>query len=169
MVVGGVAVSIHGRPRMTLDADVTIAAGVADLPRILEVAAACGFSPRVDSPQEFTEATRVLPLRSVSDGWEVDLIFAGTPYEIEAISRAVATSLGGVDLPVISAADLLIYKILAGRSRDMEDAESIALRQGDRLDRRFVRRTLLELATFLADDDLRRRIEEILPESPPTQ
>jgi hypothetical protein len=76
------------------------------------------------------------------------------------------TSLGGVDLPVISAADLVIHKILAGRPRDMEDAESIALRQGERLDRRFVRATLLELAAFLADDDLRRRVEEILPADP---
>ena len=169
MVIGGVAVSIHGRPRMTLDADVTIALDVAELPRILEAVDACGFSPRVASPREFTEATRVLPLRSVRDGWDVDLIFAGTPYELEAISRANVTSLGGVDLPVVSAADLLIHKILAGRPRDMEDAESIALRQGDRVDRCFVRGTLLELAAFLADDDLRRRIEEILPESPPTQ
>jgi len=167
MVIGGVAVSIHGRPRMTLDADVTIALDVAELPRILEAVNACGFSPRVDSPREFTEATRVLPLRSVSDGWEVDLIFAGTPYELEAISRARVTTLGGVDLPIVSAADLLIHKILAGRPRDMEDAESIALRQGDRVDRRFVRGTLLELAAFLDDDDIRRRVDAILPADPP--
>jgi hypothetical protein len=167
MVVGGVAVSIHGRPRMTLDADVTIALDVAELPRVVEAAAACGFSPRVGSPTEFAEATRVLPLRLTRDGWEVDLIFAGTPYEIEAISRAAVVPLGGVDLPVVSAADLLVHKILAGRPRDMEDAESIAVRQGDRLDRRFVRKTLTELATFLADDDLRRRVDEILPPREP--
>jgi len=166
MVIGGVAVSIHGRPRMTLDADVTIALDVSELPRVIEAAAASGFAPRTDSPREFAERTRVLPLRSNRDGWEVDLIFAGTPYELEAISRAGVTSLGGVDLPVISAADLLVHKLLAGRPRDVEDAESIALRQGDRIDRGFVRGKLLELAAFTADDDLRRRVEQILPADP---
>jgi hypothetical protein len=166
MIVGGVAVSVHGRPRMTLDADVTIALDVADLPRVLEAATACGFSPRVESPREFTEATRVLPLRLTRDRWELDLIFAGTPYELEAIARAASTPLGGVDLPIISAADLLVHKILAGRPRDLEDAESIVLRQGGKLDRRFVRDTLLELAAFLADDDLRRRVDAILPQHP---
>jgi hypothetical protein len=166
MVIGGVAVSIHGRPRMTLDADVTIALDVAELPRILEAAAACGFSPRVESPREFAETTRVLPLALDRDGWEVDLVFAGTPYELEAIARAATVSVGGVRLPVVSAADLVIHKILAGRPRDVEDAESIVLRQGDRVDRAFVRETLLGVASFLADDDLRRRVEEILPVDP---
>jgi hypothetical protein len=82
---------------------------------------------------------------------------------------APAMVIGGVALPIISATDLLNHKILAGRPRDMEDAESIALRQGDRVDRRFVRGTLLERAALLDDDDVRRRVDEILPADPPNR
>jgi hypothetical protein len=163
MVIGGVAVSMRGRPRMTLDADVTLAADPSDVPPILAAARACGFEPRPVNPAEFVEDTRVLPLRRVSDGWDVDLIFAGTLYELEAVSRARLERLGDTDLPVISAEDLLVHKILAGRPRDLEDAESIVSRQGANLDRAAVRSTLLELASFLADDDLARRVERLLP------
>ncbi|MDD5307274.1 MAG: hypothetical protein PHU25_08130 [Deltaproteobacteria bacterium] len=163
MIIGGVAVSMRGRPRMTLDADVTLAADPGDLPAILDAAGACGFEPRPANPAEFVGSTRVLPLRHTSDGWEVDLIFAGTPYELEAVSRARMERLGETDLPVISAEDLLVHKILAGRPRDIEDAESIVLRQGARLDRATARATLLDLASFLADDDLKRRVEDLLP------
>ncbi len=162
MIIGGLAVSVHGRPRTTLDADVTISLDIGELPRVVAAASRCGFTPRIEDPEPFVRRTRVLPLRRVEDGWDVDLVFAGSPYELEAIGRARSVAIGGSDLPVISPEDLLIHKILAGRPRDVEDAASVVLRQGDRLDRRMVLGVLSELASFLADDDLRRRAEEVL-------
>lgn len=162
MVIGGLAVSVHGRPRMTMDADVTLALDTSELARVLDAAGRCGFAPRAEEPGAFVRRTRVLPLCRLQDGWEVDLVFAGSPYELDAVGRASTVVLGGVELPVVSAADLLIHKILAGRPRDVEDAISVVVRQGDRLDREFVRTVLYELASFLADDDLRRRVDEVL-------
>lgn len=162
MVIGGLAVAVRGRPRMTLDADVTIAADPANLPQILETAASCGFEPRVSDPPAFVQQTRVLPLQRRADGWEVDLVFAGSLYEEEAIGRATLESLGTVTLPVIGAEDLVIHKLLAGRPRDLEDAASVLERQGDEVDRDWVRRLLLELARALADDELARRTRQLL-------
>ena len=106
--------------------------------------------------------TGVLPLQRVEDGWEVDLIFGGSPYELEAVARAGKDELHGVVLPIISAEDLLVHKLLAGRPKDIEDAASVVVRQGAKLDKNFVLRIVFELADALADDDLRRRAVSIL-------
>jgi hypothetical protein len=162
MVIGGLAVAVRGRPRMTRDADVTVGLEPSELPRVLEAARAAGFSPRTEEPGSFVAKTGVLPLARTSDGWEVDLIFAGSPYEHEAIARATVEDLQGVTLPVISAEDLVIHKVVAGRGRDLDDAEVILARQGARFDRPLVLEFLLGLAQAVADDDLRRRAEALL-------
>jgi hypothetical protein len=162
MVIGGLAVAVRGRPRMTRDADITVGFDKSELPRVLEAAAAAGFSSRIDEPETFVAKTGVLPLARASDGWEVDLIFAGSPYEHEAITRATAEDLQGVTLPVISAEDLVIHKVVAGRPRDMDDASAIVARQGAKLDRTLVLEFLVGLAEAVADDDLRRRAEQLL-------
>lgn len=161
-ILGGLAVAVHGRPRMTLDADVTVDLEPDQARCVLDAALQVGFEPRVADPEGFARDTRVLPLRQASDLWEVDLIFAGSPYEREALARARVHRLGGVELPVMSAEDLLIHKILAGRPRDIEDVRAIVERQSTDLDRGTVRAVLLELAEALADDELRRRVEELL-------
>jgi hypothetical protein len=162
MVIGGLAVAVRGRPRMTRDADVTIGLDKSELPQVLAAVGDTGFAPRTADPESFVAETGVLPLSRRSDGWEVDLIFAGSPYEHEAIARASRQELQGVSLPVISAEDLVIHKLVAGRPRDIDDAEAVIARQGERFDRAFVRELLSGLAEALADDDLRRRAERLL-------
>lgn len=165
MVIGGLAVAVRGRPRMTRDADVTVGLDKSEFARVVAAAQEVGFAPRPADPGAFVAETGVLPLAREIDGWEVDLIFAGSPYEHEAIARASRKELHGVSLPVISAEDLVIHKLVAGRPRDIDDAEAVVARQGERLDRVFVRELLSGLAEALADDDLRRRAERLLGSS----
>ena len=153
----------RGLPRMTLDADVTVNAEIEALPGLLAAAAAAGFAPRPEDPAAFVRETRVLPLRRIADGWQVDLISAGTYCEREAIARATTVRVAGIPLPIVTAEDLLVHNVLAGRPKDLEDAATIATRYAGRLDRGFVRGVILELADALADDELRRRVEQLLP------
>jgi hypothetical protein len=162
MVIGGLAVAVHGLPRMTRDADVTVALELDQLQRALNAAQKTGFAARVSDPFKFAADTNVLPLQRTDDGWEVDIILAGSPYELEAISSAQQIVLGGVALPIISAQDLLIHKIIAGRPRDLDDAVSVVQRKREHLDIEFVRNFLFELAEAVADDDLRKRADNIL-------
>lgn len=167
MVVGGLAVQLRGRPRATLDADVTVEAEPEDVPDLVRAARKAGFIARPDDPVAFAKKTWVLPLARVEDGWEVDLILAWSPFERQAIGRARPEVIAGTKLPVATAEDLLVHKILAGRPRDLEDAAAIVRRSGDHLDRVAVRTTLLELAEALADDDLARRTREIVAKEGP--
>lgn len=45
MLIGGQAVLLHGRPRLTEDVDVTLAAGPEALPRVLDVCRRLGLEP----------------------------------------------------------------------------------------------------------------------------
>jgi predicted nucleotidyltransferase len=112
-------------------------------------------------PVAFVRAHRVLPV-AAGDGMRVDLVAAGSPYETEAIGRATDVRVGDVVLRVMSAEDLLIHKVVAGRFRDIEDARSVVRRAGSSLDVRLVRDVVEPLAAALADDDLRRRLDTVL-------
>lgn len=59
-----------------------------------------------------------------------------------------------IQLPVISAEDLVVLKILAGRGKDLDDVEGILLRKGKALDRKAVASRLRELEDLLGQSDL---------------
>ncbi len=64
----------------------------------------------------FVRDTFVLPVHDVDTGIRVDFIFSTTPYERQAIERAVIVELGGEPVPFASAEDLVIVR-LGSRTR----------------------------------------------------
>lgn len=52
MIIGGQAVLFYGEPRLTKDIDITLAANVDDLARVLTAVELANLNPLVD-PQEF--------------------------------------------------------------------------------------------------------------------
>ena len=58
----------------------------------------------------------------------VDLLIAGTPYQQEAIRRAlveVETVPGAGLVPTLTVEDVIVHKLIAGRYRDLADIEEI--------------------------------------------
>jgi hypothetical protein len=92
MVIGGVAVTVWGEPRLTQDVDVTIATSSNETETIDQLVRA--FTPRTSDPAEFVRRTRVLPV-TTSGGVNVDVLFAGVPYERTAIERTVTLEVAG--------------------------------------------------------------------------
>jgi len=58
----------------------------------------------------------------------VDFILSFSPFEQQAISRARTIRMGNVEVRYASLEDLIIHKLIAGRARDLEDVESILLK-----------------------------------------
>jgi hypothetical protein len=87
MLIGGQAVLLHGEPRLTQDVDVTMGVGPDRVPDLLAVCEALGLQP--DDPGAFARETFVLPAADPATDVRVDLIFSTTPYEAQAIDRAV--------------------------------------------------------------------------------
>ena len=127
MVIGGQAVLLHGEPRLTRDIDITVAADLDGLAAVVEAAQLAQLDLLVD-PDDFTRRTMVLPCRDPDTGIRVDFILSFSPYERDAIGRAVLVPLGKASVRFATADDLVIHKILAGRARDLDDARAILLK-----------------------------------------
>lgn len=124
-IFGGQAVLVHGRTRFTKDVDITVAVDDDGLQGFLEKAHTAGFVARISDAIEFARERRVLLLTHASTGIEVDVVLSGTTLETEALLRATPHDFAGTALNVISVADLVIFKIVAGRPEDLEDARSV--------------------------------------------
>lgn len=76
-------------------------------------------------------------LRRIGQGDEpivVALLLAITPFEIEALARRQPMRVLGVELPVVTAEDLLVFKLIAGRPQDLADAALLLDLHGDTFD-----------------------------------
>jgi hypothetical protein len=108
------------------------------LPLIAAVAQALSLRPLPSDPDAFVRETFVYPANHPETGLRIDFIFSTTDYERQAITRAVQIELRGESVPFATAEDLIIHKLFAGRTRDIEDAVSVVRRQGDALDWSYV-------------------------------
>jgi len=129
MVIGGQAVLLHGEPRLTRDIDVTLGLEARELARVLRAVERADLSPSVSDVEAFVRKTNVLPLTDKSTSVRVDLIFSFTPYESEAIRRAVGVSFGETTVRFAAAEDLIIHKLVAGRPRDIDDVGGVLARR----------------------------------------
>ena len=143
-----------GRPRLTSDIDVTVRLGDLSLNALIEQLGRQGFEVRVPPTPDFLQRTRVVPLRHQPSGLDVDVVLAGPGLEDEFLARAISVSIGGSLIPVISAEDLIVTKVLAGRAKDLEDVGGVLSAQGGRLSLGTVRRTLAILESALGQSDL---------------
>ncbi|MEN8148556.1 MAG: nucleotidyl transferase AbiEii/AbiGii toxin family protein [Planctomycetota bacterium] len=152
MLVGGLAVLVHGIPRLTRDIDVTVLLDPSGVARLI---AALGreFGVLVADPESFAAETRVLPMEG-PDGTRVDVIFAGLPFEEAAIGRARPERLGAVEVRVCTAEDLILHKIVSERAKDREDVAGILRTRGADLDLAELDRTIEALAADLEHPEM---------------
>jgi hypothetical protein len=91
----------------------------------------------------------------------VDLIFSTTPYEAEAIARAVRVSVAGADVPFSTAEDLIVHKLFAGRPRDLEDVAGVIRRKGSDLDWGYLAEWVARFSDIEGRGDLPSVLEDL--------
>lgn len=165
MLIGGQAVLLHGEPRLTQDVDATLGVSPQRLPDVLEACASLGLDPLPPDVTAFVRQTFVLPAADPDSGIRVDLIFSTTPYEAQAIERAVLVELRGIKVPFASAEDLILHKLFAGRPRDLEDAAGVVRRQAHTLDWDYLTRWAAQFAVIPGRDTLPASIAELRSEA----
>jgi hypothetical protein len=161
MLIGGQAVLLHGRPRLTDDVDATLGVGPDQLAIVLEACAAIGLEPLPADVPGFVADTFVLPTRHAASAMRVDLIFSTLPYEAEAIRRAIRVRIGAADVPFATAEDLLVHKLFAGRPRDLEDGLGVIRRQGNAIDWAYVTRWVGTFAEVPGREALPDRLRQL--------
>ena len=159
LVIGGIANAIWGRPRATLDADLKVMIG--DL-TISQFVALVGqqFKFRVPDPVDFAKQTYVLPIYAGSQ-IGVDLGLGFFHYEEQAIERAIITEYQGVTFPVCTAEDLIIHKAISEREKDWSDIEGVLVRQGKKLDQKYIEYWLGQFAQVLERPEMIRRYKAL--------
>jgi hypothetical protein len=162
MVIGGVAVIAHGVPRYTADVDATASAPTEPLERIFDVFARHHVVPRIDGALAFARERQVLLLRHEPSGVDLDVSLAWLPFELEAIGRSETVDYAGVTIRIPRPDDLVIYKLVAARPRDLEDVERLLLLHGPSLDLPRITATLREFAEALEDTGRLDTLERLL-------
>jgi hypothetical protein len=161
-VIGGVAASVLGRPRVTKDVDLVVAlAEEKELPGFLALAERHGVTPRTADSLDFAKVSRVLLLRHEPSGIEIDISLAGLPFEREVIERALERTVRGVVFRVATAEDLIVMKAIALRPRDVADIEALLDTHPD-LDLERIRAFLRAFTEALETEDFAAEFERLL-------
>lgn len=138
VVVGGVAVALHGHLRATVDLDVVVDLVPENVERAVDALCALGLQPRLPvAARDFADEQirrewvehRNLMVFSMWDpknpAVEVD-IFAAPPIEPALmLADAKLVALGDLQVSVASTAHLIQMKRLAGRPQDLVDIDKL--------------------------------------------
>lgn len=156
---GGVAVGVWGDPRETQDVDAVVTVDPDGAARVLAALVAAGFHVR---PQDATTFPIDGWLRAEWGGRFADLAMGRTPFDESALHRRIRMSVLGQPIWVVSAEDLVLYKLMAYRHKDLGDAEAVITRQRAKLDRAYLRSWAQEIAVHSGKFEIPAKLEDLL-------
>lgn len=161
MVIGGVAVIARGVRRMTTDLDVVVRGDAISLQTLMAQLAVSRIVARIDDAEAFARTNLVLLLRHRPSGVDLDVSLGWTEFEREAIEASSAAAFGTVRAPMAQPQDLVVFKIVAARPKDVEDATSLLVMHRG-IDIIKVRKRVAELAALADDPSLVAALEAIV-------
>jgi hypothetical protein len=138
VVVGGVAVVLHGYARLTADLDLAVDLESDQARAAMEVLSSIGLTPTAPvDPIDFADpeiralwvrdkGMKVFSMRDPGDPMRVVDVFVENPVAFEDLwARAVVMRLGETPVRVASIDDLVAMKRAVGRPQDMSDVEAL--------------------------------------------
>jgi hypothetical protein len=124
-VIGGCARNAYAEPRATRDVDFVVEVDAARFGSLEQALRDRGFE-RASAVWDPGEPVPDLALYRDSLGRRIDLLFAHTDFERSALSRAESLApFGGLTTHVVTAEDLIVYKLIADRPQDRADIAAV--------------------------------------------
>jgi predicted nucleotidyltransferase len=157
-IMGGIAVRAHGIPRPTYDVDFTLAVPRDRLGELFEAIADRGYTVPEQYSRGWVDMVGGMPLVKVRlflEGRSVDadMFIAETPFQGEVLDRRITADVEGLSVKLVSAEDLILFKLVAARPRDLLDIQDVLFTQGD-LDEPYLRRWAGQLGVEAKLDDV---------------
>lgn len=165
MVIGGLAASLLGEARSTVDVDAVVLLDDDRWQAFYDTGPQFGFAPRLEDALAFARQSRVLLMQHRQSGINIDISFGGLPFEKEAVEQAIALDVGGVMVPVATPEDLIIMKAVAHRAQDLLDIQQL-LEVHPKLDVKRVRRWVRDFAEVLEMPEILADLERLLSGRP---
>jgi Nucleotidyl transferase AbiEii toxin, Type IV TA system len=161
VIIGGVAASVLGTPRLTVDVDVVILLSVSRLSELLQAAGEVGLVPRIADTEQFARRNRVVLLQHEESGIGVDVSLGMLPFEEEVVARSSVHQIGDIEVRLPTPEDLIILKAVAHRPKDLLDITEITKRHPD-LDGARIEHWVREFAAALEMPELWEDIAPLL-------
>jgi len=138
IVVGGVALVMHGIVRLTADLDLMVYLEEKNLKKFISLMGELGYKPRMpvlaDDLADSVQRTcgiqeknmEVFSFYHYRQALSLIDVFIKEPLPYREIkSRAVQMKIGNLSVPVVSKEDLIKLKEISGRPQDMEDISAL--------------------------------------------
>jgi hypothetical protein len=163
VIIGGIASSILGTSRLTVDLDALILLQVEEIPVLMRTAEKLGLTPRIDAAAEFARKNLTLLLRHNQSGVNIDIILGMLPFEHEIVERSQVIQISGLSLRLPTPEDLVIMKIIAHRAKDLEDIRGL-LKKNPCLDKARILHWVEQFSVALENPELQEIADKILKE-----
>jgi len=138
VVVGGVAVVLHGFVRATMDLDLVVSLDADNTGRFLQLVKELGYRPKIPIPLEQfadpakrrewieTKGMRVFSLHHSMRVPELVDVFTSEPIPFDELqARRVRVPVEGISVSIASRRDLKVLKRAAGRPQDLQDIAAL--------------------------------------------
>ncbi len=138
LLVGGLAMNLHGVPRMTMDIDIILLLDDRNLDAFVEAAKAMKLTPAIpvaledildaDKRQQWTDEKNLIAFPLLSEDGHTPTLDVVLSHNLDmdtALKNATKKRLGDTTVPVASINDMIKLKQLAGRKQDLSDIEQL--------------------------------------------
>lgn len=150
MLVGGLAVSIWGEPRATVDIDFLVSIRLDDSDLLnRKVKESERFIFIHDKPMIFGRISFLRATLKSNPDVSVDFLFSDDEFKNEALKRKEPVKLADFSVDITTPEDLIILKLLSGRPQDKLDAERVYGTQKENLDMEYMMRWSKKLGITL--------------------
>jgi hypothetical protein len=148
-VMGGVAVRVYAIPRPTYDIDFTVSLEGRELSDFFQRAMSAGYSVPEPYLEGWVDRVAGMPLVKLrlylaDHGVDVDIFLAESAFQHSLLLRRRCEDYQGRPIWFVSPEDLVLLKLVAGRTRDLLDIQDVLFTQG-RLDETYMRRWAADL------------------------
>jgi hypothetical protein len=146
MFMGGLAVNAYGFLRATFDLDVVIALEKKNIKPLVLALEKKGFDIKEEDVETILKVGNRFMVRTPRSLHRIDFWLIKTDFDRRALLRRKQRTIFNHKVWMISPEDLILTKLFyGGRGKDIDDVVGVLKRQGEKLDKNYLRKEAKKL------------------------